>query len=109
MTAARTGLSEADLQRGVLDMARVLGWRSLHLRPARTAHGWATAVSGDGVGFPDLLLARGPRLVVAELKSDRGRLTDEQLAWLEALSDAGAETYIWRPGDYPDRIAEVLR
>src|SRR5215813_9770420 len=40
---------------------------------AEAATGWRTAVSGDGAGFPDLLLVRAERLVVAELKVGRGQ------------------------------------
>jgi hypothetical protein len=104
-----TPMSESDLLRGVLDIAKLYNWRSLHLRPARTTHGWRTAVAGDGVGFPDLLLVRGRSLVAAELKAERGRLTAEQDAWLYDLAAAGVDIHIWRPRDYPDHIAEVLR
>lgn len=102
-------MSEADLLKGVLDIARVLGWKTLHLRPARTAHGYRTPIQGDGVGWPDVFLVRRTRLVAAELKAERGRMTDAQRDWLEALRDAGVETFEWRPADYPDRVAEVLR
>lgn len=102
-------MTESALLLGVLDIARLLGWRSLHLRPARTAHGWRTAVAGDGVGWPDLFMVRGHRIVAAELKAGRGRTTPEQDAWLAALALAGVETFLWRPADYPERIAELLR
>lgn len=102
-------LSEADLLRGVLDLCRVLGWRTYHPRPAMTRRGWRTPVQGDGIGWPDLAAVRGDRLVVAELKSERGRTTPEQADWLEALAAAGVEAYTWRPADYPDNIAEILR
>ncbi len=102
-------MNERDLEAGVLDIARLYGWRVVHFRPARTAHGWRTPVAADGTGWPDLFMVRGPRLVAAELKSDRGRLTPAQAGWLDALAGAGAECHQWRPADYPDAIAEVLR
>jgi hypothetical protein len=102
-------MTEADLLRGVLDLCRVLGWRTLHVRPARTAHGWRTAVQGDGAGFPDVLALRGDCIVAAELKADRGNLTDEQRDWLAAFAASGADVHVWRPVDYPDAIAAVLR
>lgn len=101
-------MTESDLLRGVLDLCRLLGWRTIHVRPARTAHGWRTPVQGDGAGWPDLFMVRGGRLVAAELKADKGHVTGEQTAWLEALARAGAETFTWRPTDYPEAIAEVL-
>lgn len=102
-------MTENDLLLGVLDLFRVLGWRTIHIRPGRVAHGWKTTVSGDGVGFVDVFAVRGDRLVGAELKSDRGRLTPEQADWLDALALAGVECHTWRPADYPDAIAELIR
>ena len=101
-------ITEQQFQAQVLQLARLLGWRSAHFRPALTTRGWRTPVQGDGAGFPDTVLVRRGRLVVAELKSAAGKLSAEQSAWLEALSAAGCETFLWRPADFDD-IAEVLR
>jgi hypothetical protein len=61
---------------------------------------WATPLQGDS-GLPDLILCRPPRLVFAELKSARGRVSPQQQAWLNALSQcAGVEVYLWRPDDW---------
>lgn len=100
--------TERGFAEAVIEMARLLGWRVAHFRPARTLRGWRTAVEGDGVGFPDLVLVRPPRLIAAELKSARGRLTAEQGEWLRLLSAAGVETHIWRPADWDD-VEEALR
>lgn len=100
-------VSEASWQSTVTDLAAVHGWRVFHARPARTARGWATPVAYDGAGFPDLVMVRD-RVVFAELKSARGKLTADQQAWLDALARSGAEVYIWRPEDF-DEVREVLR
>lgn len=90
--------SEAAFTRQVLQFARLLRWRTAHFRPGLTQSGrWVTAVQGDGAGFPDLLLARGPRLVVAELKVGRNKPTEAQEDWLRAFNAAGVEAYVWRP------------
>lgn len=68
-------ISEAEFQRQVITYARLRGWLVCHFRPARTAHGWRTVVQGDGCGWPDLVLVRGPVLLVVELKTDRGRVS----------------------------------
>ena len=102
-------MTENDLLTGVLDIARLTGWRTVHFRPGRTAHGWRTSVQGDGKGFLDVLALRGDRIIVAELKSARGRLTAEQGDWLAAWRATGADVHIWTPADYPDAIAAVLR
>lgn len=93
----------------VLALARHHGWRSAHFRPARTDRGWRTPVSGDGKGFPDLVMVRGTTLICAELKAQRGRLTPEQEAWLVDLSHAQSVcAEVWRPGDR-DEVLEALR
>lgn len=94
----------------LVDLARVLGWRVAHFRPAQRADGsWRTAVSGDGAGFPDLVLVKGSRLVVVEAKSGRGRATPEQRAWLDAFRHVpGVEVYEWRPEAW-DAIVATLR
>lgn len=92
-------MTEAQLQAAVIDVARFLGWRVAHFRPARTASGWRTPVGADGAGFPDLVLVRD-RVVYAELKAERGRLGPAQRVWLDILEAAGAEVYLWGPVDW---------
>ena len=98
---------ESDLLDAVLALAKVYGFRAVHWRAAKTAHGWRTPVQGDGKGWPDLLLVKGGRMIAAELKSDTGRLAPEQRLWLSVLEGAGVETYLWRPSDL-QHIADVL-
>jgi hypothetical protein len=86
----------------------LFGWRTLHVRPARTDRGWRTPLQGDGQGWPDVFAVRGTRAVAAELKSERGRLGPGQADWLAALEQAGVETYTWRPGNWPE-VEQVLR
>ncbi len=102
-------MTEADLLRGVIDLAHTLGYRCAHFRPALTARGWRTPVQADGKGFPDLVLVRPGRIVCAELKVGRNASTAEQLHWLAWLNAAGVPSYVWREADYPDRIAAILR
>jgi hypothetical protein len=102
-------VTEAELQASVLELAEYLGWLRAHFRPAMTKHGWRTPVAGDGKGFPDLVLLR-ERLVVAELKGDRGSVRPEQRRWLEAFARAGIEVYVWTPSEWQDGVIEcVLR
>jgi len=100
-------VTEADFQKTVTDTLRLFGWRYCHFRPARTARGWRTAVSGE-VGFPDLCAVRGARVEFIELKAEKGRLSQEQATWLAALGQAGQSVHCWRPSDW-DVIEEVLR
>jgi len=101
--------TEDDLLAYVLDLSKLFGWQRAHFRPARTGHGWRTAVSGDGAGFPDLALCRPPRLVFAELKSATGKLSHHQQHWLTLLAEIpGVEVFLWRPKDLDD-IVRTLR
>jgi len=98
---------EKDWQSRVVDLAKVLGYRIAHFRPAQTARGWRTPMLGTP-GWPDLVLCRPPRVIFAELKVGSA-VRPEQAEWLEQLAAAGCETYIWRgPGDW-DQVVDVLR
>lgn len=93
-------ISEADLQRTVLEMCRLFRWKVTHFRPAQTRSGrWATPLSGD-VGWPDLAMVHGSgRFMVRELKAEAGRLSDGQEEWLRLLDAAGVDAGVWRPSD----------
>lgn len=104
---------ESDFQAQVIQLARLLGWRVAWFRPVRVQRRNGTVyhetpVGADGKGWPDLILTRAGRLVAAELKSERGRLTAEQAAWISALRAAGVEVFLWRPSQWRE-IEEVLR
>lgn len=94
-------MREADFQKQVIDLAHLHRWTVAHFRAARTKDGgWITPVAADGKGFPDLVLAHPTGGVIfAELKSEKGRLSYDQQAWIEVLDAAGAEAYVWRPDD----------
>lgn len=103
----RTALTEAQLQACVLDLAKLYGLKAHHCRPARTATGWATPISGDR-GFPDLVIA-GCRVIYRELKAEGGRVSPDQVGWLHTLAAAGVDAQIWRPRDWPERITAELQ
>ena len=100
-------MSERLLQLEIVSYARKHGWRVMHVDTARTGGHWTTATVYDGKGWPDLVMLRGPRLVVAELKAPTGKVTPEQTAWLDAFEDIGAEVHVWRESDW-ERIEGVL-
>jgi hypothetical protein len=105
----RRPVSEAQLQKAVIELAQLLGWRVAHFRPAMTQSGrWVTAVQGNGKGFPDLVLAKNGYVLFVELKSAKGRLSAEQEEWLEVLPPE--DTYVWRPEQWTSgAIERVLR
>lgn len=99
---------EVSWQSFVVDLARVHGWLVHVERPARTANGWRTPISGHA-GWPDVVLCHPARrmFLVVELKSEVGRLSPEQEAWLHALTVAGVDARVWRPQDRRE-VMDVL-
>lgn len=105
-------MSEDDLLRNVLQLAKLLGLRTAHFRPGKTTRGnWITAVAGDGKGFVDTVIVGPGGVLFRELKSAEGRLTREQADWGAALILAGQNWDTWYPSDWtPDggRIRDEL-
>ena len=89
-------MTEEEWLQQVRELARLKGWRIYHTRDSRRSD----------PGFPDLVLVRGDRLIFAELKREKGRLTESQRTWLAALEET-AETHVWRPSDW-EAVIEVL-
>ena len=104
--SAVLAMTEREWQSRVVDLVKVLGYRYAHFRPAQTARGWRTAMSGDA-GFPDMVIVGRGRLIFAELKGEKTRVQSEQLAWARDIKAAGAECYLWRPAQW-DEVVRVL-
>lgn len=102
---------EGELQNFVLRLARTCGWLAYHTRFSLKSQ----------PGFPDLVLVKPPRVIFAELKDARRKLTESRLnkwghwvtgqdEWLAALAKCpGVEAYLWRPGDVEDIQRELTR
>ena len=109
-------MSETQMLDAVVSCAHAFGWLAHHCRPGMNRRGiWSTAIQGDA-GFPDLVLVRKGHVVFAELKTERGKLSDEQVVWGSALIDAfgGAPRnplyQVWTPAHWRDgTIEKVLR
>ena len=113
--------NEADFQQSIIDHARANGWYVHYLpdwmfrlalasmkRRRRNDRPWPDK------GFPDLVMrydypdGRGHRVVVAELKTDTGRVDVALRPWLAAWKGTGVETYVWRASD-TDAIIDLLQ
>ena len=73
---------ESAFQNTVLELAKIHGWICYHTHDSRRSER----------GFPDLVLAKGGVVLFAECKTDTGKLTNDQIAWLLATHGV-----IWRP------------
>jgi hypothetical protein len=99
---------EKTWQSRVVRFARKHGWAvvsfhasSMGSKPDGTPI-FATAISGDARGFPDLSLYKaGFAPIYAELKRELGKTSPEQDVWLERLRDCGCMAFVWRPSDWP--------
>ena len=96
-------LREHDLQSYISNAARANGWLVHHSRPGMMRSGkWATPLQGNP-GLPDLILCKPPFLILAELKSQAGRVSQAQQQWLLALGGVpGIKAVIWRPSAWLD-------
>lgn len=96
LAPALRDLTEKEWASQVVDLARKLGWKRYHtFRSDRSEPGW-----------PDEALVR-ERLVLLELKSETGRLSEPQRDWLSALTKANVEVYVVRPR-HLELLAQVL-
>jgi hypothetical protein len=92
-------VSEKLLQGAVYDCARRLGYLAYHVFDARRS----------APGFPDLVLIKPPRLIVAELKTEKGRLSAHQEVWLHRfLQIDGVEVYLWKPSQWLSGEVEAI-
>jgi hypothetical protein len=98
MPEAFSETTEKQFMAVVMALARENGWEVYHTFDSRRS----TA------GLPDLLLIKPGRLIVAELKVGKRRVTREQEKWLQLFATVpGVRTYRWRPSDRVE-IIEVL-
>lgn len=92
-------ITEREFQAQVVALAKLYDFFVFHpYHMQRSTSGW-----------PDLALCRPPRLILAELKTEKGKLTHMQKLWGERLDKcAGIEYYLWRPSSW-EEIRRVFR
>jgi hypothetical protein len=103
---------ESVLLSQVMAYAAMRGWRAWHDQATNTPRrcrdcGSYQRIPRNAPGLPDLILVRRPRLVIAEIKAEGGRVTPAQQRWLDEFAACGVETFTWFPHDW-ETIKEVL-
>jgi len=92
--------SEREFQERVVHAARINHWKVYAIPDSRRA---------TLAGYPDLTLWRGSRLIFAELKREKGRLSPAQIVVLDEMRLLPAEVYVWRPSDWDDLLKILTR
>ena len=103
--------SEDHFERRVTRMAQLHRWCGYHIRysvaATRGVHRFGRDGHACGMGFPDWVFVKpGHPPKYRELKTERGRLTREQMYWQALLKAAGADVGVWRPSMTPSIMAE---
>lgn len=78
----------------------------LHLRVYHVSRSDRAIVTDKG--FPDLVIAGPMGTIFAELKTDKGKPSADQVEWLSLLSRSNDHVYLWRPSDW-ERVQTILK
>ena len=105
-------MPEKQLQANVVELAELLGWMVYHTYDSRKS----------APGFPDLVMVKAPRVIIAELKTEKGHTTDAQDEWLSEFgrceetsiyhasmvptAQPVVSAFVWRPSDWLDGTIE---
>lgn len=88
-------MTEKELLDNVRSAAKQFGWMVYHTHRSDRSE----------PGFPDLMLIKGTHLLAVELKTETGRTTPAQDAWLDAFRGVThrPDALIWRPRHWVSR------
>ena len=92
-------MSEAEWQAQIVNYARLNSWLVHHNSDSRRSD----------PGLPDLILVRGDHVIFLEVKSMKGKMREQQEAWMGRLKAASqVRAAVVRPSDW-DTLEEQLR
>lgn len=83
--------TEKQFMAQVIKLATMFDWICYHTHDSRRSV----------AGFPDLVMLKGTRMIVAELKVGKGRVRPEQQLWLDRFTLVGAEVFVWTEQHWP--------
>ena len=88
----RPAMSERALMEYVIDLCKLAKWTFFHDHDSRR----------NPAGLPDLIMVKDGRIIFAELKTEKNKLSEAQNKWLAELQRCkNIEVYVWRPSDIP--------
>ena len=94
-------MTEAELLAGITDALTLAGFRWTHIRDSR-------GITVGNSGLPDIVAAKGGRVLAWELKSQKGQPTYDQLAWLRELENGKVDARLIRPDQYDSLLKEIF-
>lgn len=90
-------ITEKEWSRDVEKLATTLGYEGYHTHRSQLSP----------AGWPDWAFWKPGRFLLAELKTETGKLSPMQEKVIAGLRAAGVEVYVWRPSDL-EAAAKVL-
>lgn len=101
-------MTEAEWLKAVVELAETAGYQTCHVAPSMTRRGkWTTATSV--AGWPDLALYRPGDFLMAELKTDVGKLRPAQEVVIADLRAAGVDVHVWAPRHWPQVVERLVK
>jgi len=91
-------MSESQMQAGIKRMAKQLGYLVYHTMNA----------IGSDKGYPDLHVVGHGREWFLELKGPKPKISDAQIAWIDALVALGRDARFVHPPDYDGILQELM-
>lgn len=109
-------MTEEQLSEAVVEYAEREGWLVFFIpdwiwrlvfasmkRRRRGDRRWAKP------GYPDLTMVKDGRLVIVELKSEKGEAREVQQRWLDELARVpGIEVYLWKPSHWLSGVVDRI-
>ena len=100
--AVMAAMTEAEFQAWIVRLAIGHGWQRELIYHTHDS-------SKSQRGFPDLVLVKPPRILLWELKSMRGRVSEAQEKWVTAFKECGMEAAILYPCDWRKAEEELSK
>jgi len=92
-------MTEDQLLDAIRSYARLMGWLTYHVHDSRRSE----------PGFPDLVCIRGNTAWALELKTEKGRITEDQELWISAINQVeNIQAMVIRPSQL-DEIIRLMR
>jgi hypothetical protein len=111
----RTEPTEAEIQKDIVDHLIRNGWLVLRINSGGVKQGDRYIQmnrcenNGKGAGLPDIIAAKGDRILMLEVKAKDGRLQDSQKEFAQEAAKYGVRVSVVRNIEEVDRLSSIAR